>query len=373
MSKRVKGWKFGVEPDLFTPVLESKFKNMLESFIESTQNLDVFLERVNAILDEKGVFGNVRIIYRSFAEELFKAYKQFSKLALHHKVSAITSKYVRYGCDPDLLLAIGGLLGDEVLNAVKEGISVGGVKIITKTITKTVTVTPPPPQVTYWSNLNAISITMPTPTEVLLSTPIALPTTAPTTPEISFTLDLTDFPAISGNYYDYDNVLYFIVAGQNTAKKGGNVYFDIYVNGVSVLSGSYYVDKGYYYTLNFWIFGVKALDTIELYAYADITGVEILYYAYQVQPSRLLITSDAKIKKITYNTVDNFPTLTLGVPEVLGVIYGGLYAYPNDIRLFDVNSGITIYVAPSTTYGIFLSILFSSSWQRLESMFLEIV
>jgi len=111
VGKRGKTWTIKTKPELFHPVLTQKHKLSSELIKKAYYQLDRMYERVAALLDDAGVFAQQRLMYRCFAEELWRITTNFRSETLKKLAYAIKCLYVNYGCDEGILNQIAGLFG----------------------------------------------------------------------------------------------------------------------------------------------------------------------------------------------------------------------------------------------------------------------
>ena len=101
-------------PEIYENVLRSKHTLMVESAKPHFDNIDALYDRVAKILDEHGIVGAIRGLYRSFMEELYRASRTYTGETLEKKANAIASKYSVYGCDYTVMRKISRIFGIEV-------------------------------------------------------------------------------------------------------------------------------------------------------------------------------------------------------------------------------------------------------------------
>jgi len=65
--------------------------------------IDQAYEKAGKILDKHGIVGPLRLFYRAFVEEVWKASKMYKRETLAIQVEAIAVKYALYGLDPDII------------------------------------------------------------------------------------------------------------------------------------------------------------------------------------------------------------------------------------------------------------------------------
>jgi len=111
-GERAKVWELKTKPELLHPVLASRHEQMAKSIKESFMTIDEVLtidevyEKVAKILDREGIIGQARLLYRSYAEELWKLAGKYSGQTLRNQAGAVYSTYFRYGLDAPTLKEI---------------------------------------------------------------------------------------------------------------------------------------------------------------------------------------------------------------------------------------------------------------------------
>ncbi len=124
-GRRAKRWKIKTSPELWHPVLESKHEVSSQLISLHYTQIDAIYERVAEILDRYGIISQVRLLYRSFAEEMYKLSKTITKSAIQYQAEAVSRKYLFYGADRDVLREIARLFNLDVLKYFKEGTAEG--------------------------------------------------------------------------------------------------------------------------------------------------------------------------------------------------------------------------------------------------------
>jgi len=119
VGKRADVWELKMRPELLHPTLASKHKQMAFQMREVAFSLDRFYEDVARILDDAGIFGTARLLYRSFGEELWRLRSNFSSRTLEIEANAIAVKYLLYGAEEEILQKIGNLAGIEVFSMLR--------------------------------------------------------------------------------------------------------------------------------------------------------------------------------------------------------------------------------------------------------------
>lgn len=115
IGHRAKRWKLKTSPELFHPRLESQHEISSELIKQAYNSIDSLTAKVRTVLDSKGVFGQFRVPYRCFAEELWSLKSKFTEQALYIAAEAVANKYKRYGCNTEVLVEVAALLGIEVV------------------------------------------------------------------------------------------------------------------------------------------------------------------------------------------------------------------------------------------------------------------
>lgn len=119
VGKRADVWELKMRPELLHPTLASKHKQMAFQMREVSFSLDRFYEDVARILDDAGIFGTARLLYRSFGEELWRLRSNFTSRTLEIEANAIAVKYLLYGAEEEILQKIGELAGIEVFSMLR--------------------------------------------------------------------------------------------------------------------------------------------------------------------------------------------------------------------------------------------------------------
>lgn len=162
-----------------------------------------------------------------------------------------------------------------------------------------------------------ITITYPAPRETLLGIPLDLPTSAPVTPQVSFTVEAGDIPALTGiDLSGVTLVAFLYFGGQNLIQTGQNIYVEPFVNGVSIGSGTN-VSSQPYYTQQFTIADIHLGDLLEIYLWTDNPAEVVFDYdALAIAVSRPRVAPQGTVLLEThYLTFVQFPVLTLGAPD----------------------------------------------------------
>jgi hypothetical protein len=108
---RSEKWKTKTTPDLLTPRLEALHELSSETITETYRSIDALYDRVAKILDQEGVTVTTRLMYRSYAEQLWKFSRKYTGKTFEVEADAVSLKYDVYGADIDILKRIGSLFG----------------------------------------------------------------------------------------------------------------------------------------------------------------------------------------------------------------------------------------------------------------------
>ena len=119
VGKRADVWELKMRPELLHPTLASKHKQMAFQMREVSFSLDRIYEDVARILDDAGIFGTARLLYRSFGEELWRLRSNFTSRTLEIEANAVAVKYLLYGAEEEILQKIGELAGIEVFSMLR--------------------------------------------------------------------------------------------------------------------------------------------------------------------------------------------------------------------------------------------------------------
>lgn len=112
--KREEKWKIKTTPDLLTPRLDALHDLSSETISETYRSIDALYDRVAKILDEEGIILSSRLMYRSYAEQLWKFSKKYKSKTFAVEADAVSLKYDVYGADVDILKRIGLLFGLQI-------------------------------------------------------------------------------------------------------------------------------------------------------------------------------------------------------------------------------------------------------------------
>jgi len=101
--RRARVWKIKTRPDLLHPRLSALHPVSSELIRDAYFGIDQAYEKASKILDKHGVVAQMRIYYRAYVEELWKATIMYTRETLAVQAEAIAVKYCLYGLDPDIL------------------------------------------------------------------------------------------------------------------------------------------------------------------------------------------------------------------------------------------------------------------------------
>jgi len=88
------------------PKLRNKHKKMSQLIQKHYDAFDTLYQQVAKILDDNGVSGAIRPIYRAYAERLYKAKQLYTDRVLEIVAFALTVAFTIYGCDWDILVEV---------------------------------------------------------------------------------------------------------------------------------------------------------------------------------------------------------------------------------------------------------------------------
>lgn len=160
-------------------------------------------------------------------------------------------------------------------------------------------------------SLKTTNITLPTVRETPISQ-ITLPTSEPATPQISYTVQLSDLAVFTGNMPRSVVHVPFLFATGKIGATSTVIFFRVLVNGVSqAQGGSINIGAGLYYTLNQMRYiPVNVGDVITYSLWSNQTDTTFNYHAFTTCPTRMQLTKPGTVlSNVTFNTVA-FPTLT---------------------------------------------------------------
>lgn len=122
---RADKWAIKTDPDLLCPVLKATHDLSVEEIRRVYGIIDMYYAKTAEILDRNGVIGNFRLTYRCYMEELYKIVSTYTGEAMTEKTTGVSTKYLLYGMDINILREIAQLFGLEALvgleDIIKEG------------------------------------------------------------------------------------------------------------------------------------------------------------------------------------------------------------------------------------------------------------
>jgi len=101
--RRARTWEIKTRPDLLHPRLEALHPISSELIRDAYFGIDQAYEKAEKILDKHGIVGSLRLYYRSFVEEVWKANTMYRGETLVIQVEAIAVKYAMYGLEPNII------------------------------------------------------------------------------------------------------------------------------------------------------------------------------------------------------------------------------------------------------------------------------
>lgn len=200
------------------------------------------------------------------------------------------------------------------------------------------------PQLT---NLKIFDITYPK-QETLLDTPETLPTSEPSTPQIGYTVQESDLPAL--NFYKKIWVAFVFGAGKFPT--AGTLYWRMKKNGSSVATSSASVSTNYYYTVNAFFYDVKVGDVLELALWSNVSDSNWDYKALSVLVTRIIPIKIRLLKPCTL-VLTTRPVLSLGNPSVYST--DSLRIHHDDFTLESITASKTynsLYFSDTAIYGL---------------------
>jgi hypothetical protein len=168
------------------------------------------------------------------------------------------------------------------------------------------------------TSLKTLNITYKTPRETLLATPEPLVTAEPETGQVYYTVAEADLPTFNMAVYSKKWVAVLVAGGKNAGDSAVTVYYRMKKNGVSVSTGSVSVSAGYYYTIMCFFYDVAVGDTLEISLWANLTGANWDYEAFQIQVTRLILFNKPRLLlPCNFESLATQPVLTLGNPYLV--------------------------------------------------------
>ncbi len=115
VSESVRNWEVSMNTKTMTKVLDSKKELGKGKFYTEMVEYTMTYDDLSSILDNYGITGANRGMYRSYVEECLKAKKTYSGMALSKKITALADKYAQYGCNRDVLIEIAKRFGVKLM------------------------------------------------------------------------------------------------------------------------------------------------------------------------------------------------------------------------------------------------------------------
>lgn len=160
------------------------------------------------------------------------------------------------------------------------------------------------------------TITYPAVVEALDGTPPDLPTSVPGSPQFSLTIALGDLPVIAPAPLALTHHALLYLAGQNNAGSSAVVSYEVYKDGVLVISYWDTVPDTHYWTLNSYVMDIAEGTLIEVFLSANTVGVAWEYQAYAIAVDQVQVSpTDRVLARISYDLVA-YPVLADGTPSV---------------------------------------------------------
>jgi hypothetical protein len=204
------------------------------------------------------------------------------------------------------------------------------------------------------SPLKTFTITPGAARETLLGTPLILPTTEPATAQVSFTVQSSDLPTITGNVpMKYNAVLY--VSGK-IGVAASVVNYRVLKNSVSVAQAAgVSATAAQYWTHTHWrTFDVQVGDVLEVKYWAVQADVNLDFYGLIIFPSQPIpYKQGAILKDLDFSTVINTPNFSTATTIAFTGSYY-LFPFANSATSIGVSAAANFpAVIPNSTYGLF--------------------
>jgi hypothetical protein len=195
--------------------------------------------------------------------------------------------------------------------------------------------------------LKQTTILFPTPREVT-GMGLTLPTTKPGTPQLSFTVQASDFADFSGLKPITNQNVPLVYACGKIGAAASIISYDIQVNGVSLASASSASSAAnLYYTYTIGRYANLSIgDVVTVFLWSNQTDTTLVYSAFTTCPSRMQFTKGNTIlKDVTYGTGTAFPTLSSAPTPTAVVTTQPFVVYPSNVNTgFNVsNPTITLF------------------------------
>jgi len=196
-----------------------------------------------------------------------------------------------------------------------------------------------------------IQITYPQYYEELFSPAIPLPTTEPTDPQITFTVQESDFPSVNVNLESKVYIIGIPLVSYNTTSSAIAFYFKIIRNGTAVISSYYSNTAGNYLTIYCFYNVVSPGDVWGIKVWAGASGLNFVYWGRAIWLSRIKYMSKYVLKRYDFYPI-RYPIATKGNPTT-GYNPGYIY-HENGANIDTRPNPITIYGwKQHGTYGLY--------------------
>jgi len=158
-----------------------------------------------------------------------------------------------------------------------------------------------------------ITITVPPFYEELFSTPIDIPTTQPPTPQFSKLISQEELPQSNIGIDKFMIILRYDTVIRNTTTTTAYLYYSMVKNGTVIRSKWVLAYANYYITLTFGFSDIKPGDKIELYLWANLSGLQQIWQGWAYLVSRPKIFTKYIIQYL-YLEAEEYPRYSLGRP-----------------------------------------------------------
>jgi len=198
-----------------------------------------------------------------------------------------------------------------------------------------------------------LTITYQTPYEDLQGTPTTLPVSEPGSPQISYTVDVDDLPALSIPGVGKKYMIFMFAGGQNTdGSLEKTLYFKMLKNGGLVYSGSGNIPSLEYWTLNCCFSEIAVGDLLTIKLWGDTFYWD--YEARQIQVTDILLLDGHILSLCDFAAMEIQPVLIQGWPNPLATIVASIVPFNPNVYAVELNSPIDISPwQESGEYGLF--------------------
>ena len=197
---------------------------------------------------------------------------------------------------------------------------------------------------------NIITVTEPTMREYLYVSPDNLPTSSPTNPQISYTLQASDFPTISGINQEAVKFSAIVYGAVRTA----TVYADLIKNSVSQLTSSGTLTGLQYCTINGAVFpDVKIGDILACKLWGSSSALTLNWRGLYLYPTNIdLGPKEKAIIDLKIGTSTAYPAFALGNPSASEI--ANLTIYNGNKTMAGGESSIIVPITrQNDTYNLF--------------------